>query len=128
MKDEAKVTAKRHSKRKRVTVTYREASERFNANVAKAHQCRTAMKWHLAEMMQEARTHVLPVYDELRELNCVICGAPMKAKRVTRRTCSGRCRARLSRLIRAERAARAEREDNKQPTQTERTNEENHPD
>lgn len=37
-------------------------------------------------------------------LHCCVCGAPLDAMRATRRTCSDRCRQRLSRARRAARA------------------------
>ena len=38
------------------------------------------------------------------EMQCVICGAPMRARRVSKKTCSARCRLKLSRVVRACRA------------------------
>ena len=38
------------------------------------------------------------------KMECLVCGAPMEAQRVSKKTCSARCRLKWSRIVRAIRA------------------------
>jgi endogenous inhibitor of DNA gyrase (YacG/DUF329 family) len=60
---------------------------------------------HDAEMRRllanARRTEALDPLLNPFELHCVVCGAAMKAQRRSKKTCSSRCRLRLSRWLRA---------------------------
>lgn len=62
----------------------------------RCHQLRVGEMFAKAIQKPESRAEVI-----LQNMKCIVCGVPMKARRSSKKTCSVRCRLRLSRIRRA---------------------------